>query len=404
MPPSLADLIARLSPQAPHLAALAGADQQQRGYSHTLREILQQPLTWRDTSVRMRQSAALVAASLADAGIGRGQGAIVLIGSGSSLYAGASARESLVRAFGVHVQGTAAGDILTHLDSVLPPEEALLVISVARSGNSPESCGALDALLTHRPRARHLVLSCCAKGKLATRYGGERRVRAVLLDEATCDQSLVMTSSFTNLALACRFPAYLDRPQSFDDLSVALSSTVERLLLDDGERLSEVGSGNIRSAVFLGSGDRFQSARESALKMLEMTAGQVATFPETFLGLRHGPMSTVHDDGLIVCFVSSDPTVRAYEIDVIAELNDKQLKARKVIVGESIPNELAREDDAIVECAGLAAIGDMHAPLVDVVVGQLLAFFRCLSLGLKPDTPSPTGAISRVVRDFKIHQ
>jgi tagatose-6-phosphate ketose/aldose isomerase len=327
-----------------------------------------------------------------------------LIGSGSSLYAGASARASLAAAVGVHVQGTAAGDILTGLDAVLSPDEAALVISVARSGNSPESCGAVDALLTHRPEARHLVLSCCAKGKLATRYRAEPRVRTVLLDEATCDQSLVMTSSFSNLALACRFPAYLDRPDAFGHLSNALSSTAERLLLDHGGQLADVGSGGFRSAVFLGSGDRFQSARESALKMLEMTAGQIPTFPETFLGLRHGPMSAVHDDGLIVCFVSSDSIVRAYELDLIAELNDKQLEARKVIVGESIPAELAREDDVIVECPGLAALGDMHAPLIDVVVGQLLAFFRCLSLGLAPDLPSPTGAISRVVREFRIYK
>jgi tagatose-6-phosphate ketose/aldose isomerase len=404
VPPSAADLLARLSARAPRFAALTdNSGSPPPGYSHTLREILQQPVTWPDTAARMCRSTALVTQAIADSGLGTRRGGVYLIGSGSSLYAGASARESLVRAFGARVQPTAAGDILTHLDTTLPPDEAALVISVARSGNSPESCGAVDALLDQRPEAHHLVLSCSAKGKLATRYNSEPRVRTVLLDEATCDQSLVMTSSFSNLALACRFPAYLDRLQAFTDLSAALSAAVERLLMDHGGRLSEVGSGGFRSAIFLGSGDRFQSARESALKMLEMTAGQIATFPETFLGLRHGPMSAVHDDGLIVCFVSSDPVVRAYELDVISELDDKQLKARKVIVGDSIPAEFAREDDVIVKCPGLDAIGDMHAPLVDVVVGQLLAFFRCLSLGLKPDTPSPTGAISRVVREFRIY-
>ena len=38
--------------------------------------------------------------------------------------------------------------------------------------------------------------------------------------------------------------------------------------------------------------------------MLEMTAGRVIAISETCLGLRHGPMSMVHGDALVVCFLS----------------------------------------------------------------------------------------------------
>ena len=59
--------------------------------------------------------------------------------------------------------------------------------------------------------------------------------------------------------------------------------------------------------------------------MLEMTDGRVKTFPETYLGLRHGPMCAIDDDALVVCFLASDPVARAYEVDLVRELDRKKL-------------------------------------------------------------------------------
>jgi tagatose-6-phosphate ketose/aldose isomerase len=155
--------------------------------------------------------------------------------------------------------------------------------------------------------------------------------------------------------------------------------------------------------VFLGSGPSFGAAREAGLKMLEMTAGRVTTLCETYLGLRHGPMSYIHDDALIVGFLSSDPILRAYETDLLREVNQKGLGLLKVIVGEDIPSDLVGESDAALECSGLKELGDENTPIVHVLVGQLLAFFRCLCEGLRPDSPSENGVISRIVQSFTLH-
>jgi tagatose-6-phosphate ketose/aldose isomerase len=114
-------------------------------------------------------------------------------------------------------------------------------------------------------------------------------------------------------------------------------------------------------------------------------------------------MSAVHPDTLIVCFLSSDPFVRAYECDLIRELNQKQLGMAKLIFGEEIPPDLARRGDVVIDCAGLAKLGDDNMPVLDVILGQLLALFRCLKEGLHPDSPSSDGVISRVVQDFTLH-
>jgi tagatose-6-phosphate ketose/aldose isomerase len=165
-----------------------------------------------------------------------------------------------------------------------------------------------------------------------------------------------------------------------------------------------VAKAPFRRVLFLGSGAHFAGAREATLKMLEMTAGRVSTTCESYLGLRHGPMSYVHKDALVMCFLSSDPTLRAYETDLLRELDKKGLGLLKVIIiGENIPVELIRGHDVAIECQGLSRLGDEDSTVICVIAGQLLAFFRCLGEGLLPDAPSEDGVISRVVQTFALY-
>jgi tagatose-6-phosphate ketose/aldose isomerase len=157
-----------------------------------------------------------------------------------------------------------------------------------------------------------------------------------------------------------------------------------------------------RRAVFLADSNRFGGAREGALKMLEASAGRIATMSETYLGFRHGPMSFAHDDTLIVCFLSSNPSLRAFESDLLQELDRKELGFAKVVVGEGIPKEVLRKGDLAIECPGLAQVGDENASVIDVLVSQLLAFFRSQYEDLHPDAPSD-GVINRVVQHFQMH-
>jgi tagatose-6-phosphate ketose/aldose isomerase len=115
-------------------------------------------------------------------------------------------------------------------------------------------------------------------------------------------------------------------------------------------------------------------------------------------------MSSVHEDTLVVCYLANDPLARAYELDLIRELNRKNIAAARIIVGENIPPEVLKSQDVAVECPGMAGLQDEDVPVIDVLVGQLLAFFQCRARGLKPDAPSSTGVISRVVNSFQIHR
>jgi tagatose-6-phosphate ketose/aldose isomerase len=158
-----------------------------------------------------------------------------------------------------------------------------------------------------------------------------------------------------------------------------------RVYREFADTIESVGRDPFTKAVFLASGDNRGAERDGALKMLEMSAGRVSTMAETYLGLRHGPMSWLDANTLVVALRSAGRIPRAYEDDLLSELAAKRLGRRVLTTGPG----------AEIEC------GD--APILHVVVLQLLAFFRCLSLGLEPDSPSPEGVITRVVAPFRLH-
>jgi tagatose-6-phosphate ketose/aldose isomerase len=231
----------------------------------------------------------------------------------------------------------------------------------------------------------------------------DSRVRIVALDDRTCDRSLVMTSSFTNLVVAGLGMAHLHRRAEYLRNAAVLSAAGNELLSVWSEPLAAAARGGFTRMIALGDGGSYGSAREAALKMLEMTDGRVATMPETALGFRHGPMCAIHGETLLVAFLSTDDVRRAYQLDVLEEVKRKGLTARKVIVGSSVPSEILSEGDLAVTLAALRNLSEEWHPILHVVTAQLLAFFRCLAEGLRPDEPAPSGAISRVVGDFPLH-
>lgn len=350
------------------------SEQRERGYYHTLREILQQPDTWPET-----------AAIASDSGISLAEndGPVLLTGSGSSHYIGESLEPLLAKSLGRPVRAVPAGALLTDAGSYVFEGAPGTLVSFARSGDSPESCGVVDWFLERASDWRQVLVTCNPDGALATRYSGKRNVSLLLLPDRTNDRSLVMTSSFTNLWLSGRILG-----GSLPNVAT-IAHRAESLFEKDVQSIVDAATSAFENAVYLGSRARYGAAREAALKMLEMTDGEVPTFAESFLGLRHGPMCALRQTSLLVGFLSPEEPHRSYERDLLNELADKGIRPRTLLVGRGahVDSDL-RDDDAI---------------LLDVVVGQLLGFFRSLALGLRPDAPSASGVISRVVRKFDLH-
>ena len=155
---------------------------------------------------------------------------------------------------------------------------------------------------------------------------------------------------------------------------------------------------NYGRACFVGAGALAATARESALKLLELTSGGVQTMYETTLGLRHGPMSSLNGETLFTSFLSTDDKRRRYDADLLNEVRAKQVVRTIVTVGGA-----DRAADHSLHCAAFDDLPDAYRPPVDVIFSQMLGLFSSIELGLKPDSPSPNGLISRVVEKFAIY-
>jgi len=378
------------------LLALPQAEKEQRGLLYTPAEIAQQPATWRTTHRLFEESRSELASFLRPAHEERWT--IYLVGAGTSDYIGHSIANLLRKRWGCEVSAIASTDLLTNRDDLVIPDRNYLWISFSRSGDSPEGVAVLEQALATSPKVRHIVVSCNKNGRMVELARQSKSCFAILLDDAVNDRSLAMTSSFTNMVLFGQQLAHLwDR--GFSEAILDRMTIAAEYVLDEGAILAhELAQNGYRRACFVGAGALGATARESALKALELTSGDIQAMHETTLGLRHGPMSSLNSETLFTGFVSTDDKRRRYDIDLLNEIRAKQVVRTIVSVGQTDP-----ASDYSLHCAAFDDLADAYRPPVDVIFSQMFGLFSSIELGLKPDSPSPNGLISRVVEKFAIY-
>ncbi len=397
---NVTEMLTVWSESSPSLARLVDGvprdEQIARGYGRTVAEICRQPETWRTTAAALHDEAGRYRLA---------QAPVVLTGSGSSEFICAALAPTLQSRLGQPVRALACGELLLSPESFLQVDQPATLVSFGRSGDSPESVAVIDLVLQRYPSCSQIAVTCNPDGRLATAYDDEPRVRTMLLGRGVDDASLVMTSSFTNMWLAGRtLDLDADEPAALGRLAGELARLGDRLLARQLEPLAEMAGRSFQRALFLGTGARLGAAREAELKMLEMCGGRVATRSETFLGLRHGPLAGVDTKTLVVAFLSSEARRRSFELDLLVELRQKRLGHSFVLCGVGVPAGVAAQHDLVVDYGPAADLADGDLVPLHVVVGQVLAFFRCLHVGLRPDAPSADGVITRVVRPFTMHR
>ena len=376
-----------------------------KGLKYTPQEIFQQPKSWKDTYNLCLDRKAAMAAFLKSAGVGSGSPPVVLlVGAGSSDYAGRALIHLLRRRWRCEVAAIASTDLLLDPDAYLVPGREHLWISFSRSGDSSEGVAVLRQALRTYPQVRHLVVTCNPNAEMAQLCAehGERAL-ALVLGEAVNDRGLAMTSSFTNMVIAGQFLAHLHDPRGYGKTLDCMVKLGARLVATAPETACAIAERELSRACFVGSGALAAVADESALKLLELTGGKVQTMSQSTLGLRHGPMSAINYNTLFVQFISSDPRRRNYELDLLREIRKKDLAAaRLVVAGQNFENP-APLAEYVLQLDVPPDFPDDCRPPLDVIVGQMLGLFASLRAGLHPDNPSPNGAISRVVSGLRIH-
>ena len=171
-------------------------------------------------------------------------------------------------------------------------------------------------------------------------------------------------------------------------------------MLDSAEAIQKMVSLDYNRVIYLGAGPFFGLAHEAQLKILELTAGQVATMYESPVGFRHGPKSLVNEKTVVVVFGSTDPYTKLYDLDLVREVAGDEI-ARKVILLTEQKEDLENIEQVILSSQQLA--DDVYRVFPYIVYGQLFALLTALKVKNRPDTPSPTGTVNRVVQGVIIH-
>ena len=325
---------------------------------------------------------------------------IVLTGAGTSAFIGETIAPWLSRHTGKNISAVPTTDLVTNPMDYLNPAHPLLLVSFARSGNSPESVAAVELANQFVPECYHLSITCNEAGSLYQNLVDSDNAFALLMPAETHDRGFAMTSSITTMMASCLavFAPEVFNSQTFRDVADRSQAILDSL----GDFSQGVfGDGAWKRIVYLGSGGLQGIARESALKVLELTAGKLAAFYDSPTGFRHGPKSLVDNETLIVVFISSHSYTRQYDLDLLAELR-RDRQAMRVVA-------IAAETDAIIEAGPHILLPpsrsfiDMEQAFCFLMYAQVFALTQSIHVGNTPDTPSASGTVNRVVQGVIIH-
>lgn len=371
---------------------------------NTAKEIIQQPDTWRE-SVKNLIKNKIEIKSFIDSFLSKKEFRIILTGAGTSAFAGEVCEPYLTSLLNKRVEAIATTDLVASPKSYFIKDIPTLLVSFARSGNSPESVHAVNLAKQLVDDLYQVVITCNENGKLAKNTVNDERSLLLLMPPQTNDLGFAMTSSFTTMVLNAMAVFNINNIENFSGDVYKLSNSVNDFIEDNIEKITSLANEDFERIVYLGSSTSKGIARESALKVLELTAGKVNASYDTPLGFRHGPKSVVDDKTVSVVYISNDEYTRKYDLDLAKEMLAHKKGDKVVIVGDNIEEEIVNKADYVfnVENINYSVKNEVFLPLQQIIFGQMLSFLKSVNLGITPDNPCPTGEVNRVVQGVILH-
>ena len=371
------------------------------GAEITTREIYQQPQVWQEAFDTYKANQADIEAFLQTIDRKHDYIKVILTGAGTSAYVG----DTLIPYFKSiyderkwNFNAIATTDIvaspLHHLHKDIPT----VLVSFARSGNSPESVATVDLAKQIVDELYQITITCAAEGKLTQQAQGDEKNLLLLQPEPSNDAGFAMTSSFTSMMLTALL-VFDKADLTIKEEKVAALIELSQQTLNQVDTIQNLVNLDFNRVIYLGAGPFFGLAHEAQLKILELTAGQVATMYESPVGFRHGPKSLINEQTIVLLFGSVNPYTKQYDLDLIKEVAGDQI-ARKVVLLTDKKEALAQVEQIEMNNR---LLDDIYRTFPYIIFGQLFALLTSLKVKNRPDTPSPTGTVNRVVQGVVIH-
>lgn len=370
----------------------------------TTTEIKQQPELWAQAYEIYKANKENLNNFIENIGKKYGQFRVIFTGAGTSAYVGNSVIPYLKKKNDMKkfiIESIPTTDIVSNPYDYLKEDVPTLLVSFARSGNSPESIAALNLGRQIVDDFYHLAITCAPEGKLAQMTKNDEHNYLLLMPSKSNDQGFAMTGSFTCMMLSAIL--IFDNLDS-DTEKAYIDAIIEmgRNVIDRKDEIHELINKDFNRVVYLGSGGLGGLTQEAQLKLLELTAGKIATGYDSAMGFRHGPKSFIDENTLIFVFVSNNEYTRKYDIDVLEEISgDKIAKLTCAILVENENNFSGKTFGFENKYNELP---DVYLAFPYILFGQTISLFTSVKVNNKPDTPSPTGTVNRVVKGVIIHE
>ena len=370
------------------------------GGIHTAGEIAQQPEIWKKIWLQVNEDKSSITQFLNEA-LSQSK-RIILTGAGTSAFIGLSLQRVFQLETGILTEAISTTDIVSHPKDYFINEVTTLLISFARSGNSPESVAAIKLADEFCDTCYHLIITCNEGGELAN-FNTVSPKFVVTLPKESNDVSLAMTSSYSGMLLAGLLLAKINELETLESNVATVIDYAQQFIFQHAEAFREIAKLNFKRVVFLGAGSFYGTATEAALKVQELTNGEVIAKNDSFLGFRHGPKAVVNESTLLVYFLSSsDEYALRYELDLINSMKKGTSSMLEIGISETAVSELNLAYMFYFSENG-KKLDDDFLPLCYILPAQLLGFYKSIQLGLHPDSPSVNNDISRVVEGVQIY-
>lgn len=328
---------------------------------------------------------------------------IVLTGAGTSAYVGDTAECYLLKITRKRVQSIATTDIVSNPQEFIEKDTPTILVSFARSGNSPESVGTYNLFEQLCDDVTQVVITCNKDGELAKKARMDKRNLVILMPEESNDKSFAMTSSFTCMLLTTLLIFDIDNLETKKTLVDVISNNAQRILDNEWKSIKEVSEEDFNRIVYLGSGSLKGLTKEAALKNLELTSGKLVSVCESILGFRHGPKSIINDETIVVAFIAQNDYTRLYDLDLVKEINGDSGNHRLWIISYDYNEELKKNCDKF-SSIDIKYVPEAFASLDYIIFAQVFALMNSIKLGISPDNPRPDGTVNRVVKGVTIHK
>lgn len=326
---------------------------------------------------------------------------IILTGAGTSGYIGYSIEGVFQRRNKITTISIPTTHLVSHPQDYFDPKLPTLLISFARSGNSPESVAAVKLADKYCDECYHLVITCDTEGNLAKCNFKNSGYVFILPPEAN-DKSLAMTGSYSGMLLSALLINDIKNISSLSAIVETLQIYGHKILGEYLETIKKVAYLPFKRAVFLGSGPQYGTAMESHLKLQELSDGQVICKNDSYLGFRHGPKAVIDGDTLVVYYFSNRKDVFRYERDLVISMEKGNKPLFQLGISEGVLDDININEKIILSNES-KLISEEYLCVSNILLGQLLGYYKSLSIGLNPDSPSQSGAISRVVQGVTIY-